>query len=583
MRDGLTVSRGTFAVDLHLNPRVVQPDDQAVLERDGSASTQIVDRARVHDHRTRTSGPERARGLSRAEQHVTAIDDNVAGKGLLVGVQVEIGHGVVIQGTDAGQLAGRGRIRDIADGERPVSVASADVEVARGDAVTGDDPVHGKLRSEVVVSRSVDDTTAEDLERRRTAGRQAGFERRGIRELHRVHREGDAGSDDGGAVDNRAFRGGSGVDAEGGRGSPAAIEAGIDEAELRDVGDERNLFSAGDPRREHAVGDGDGGGGRRLETVTRNVGGAAGDLDAFVRPEETPRIIGRENTDNAIIAILAADVLGLDEAAELEGGGAAAGVAAHFEGAAADDGDDADLLGHIVVAIADKGERRRIEGDRGVIVPASVAARAFGLGHRENARRIVEAEHTVRAELEVGVGDDVARVVGFDDGAAEAAQNQVTEDLGRSRGQPATGFEGRIEVHHGGTGVILVLEEDRRTTAVAARDVIELIDAAVDRADEQVGDIAVVLVSDDVGIAVAAEIEGIATGTEAVRVGGTDAEGGPVIRAAEADEVLRAAEEGRAIADLRKVEVLRVDRIEVDRDRARIAAEAGGVRRIRQD
>ena len=46
---------------------------------------------------------------------------------------------------------------------------------------------------------------------------------------------------------------------------------------------------------------------------------------------------------------------------------------------------------------------------------------------------------------------------------------------------------------------------------------------------------------------------------------------------------MRAAEEGRAIADLRKVEVLRVDRIEVDRDRARIAAEAGGVRRIRQD
>ena len=105
----------------------------------------------------------------------------------------------------------------------------------------------------------------------------------------------------------------------------------------------------------------------------------------------------------------------------------------------------------------------------------------------------------------------------------------------------------------------------------------------MDRADEQVGDIAVILVGDDVGVAVAAEVEDVAARAEAVRVGGADAEGGPVIRAAEADDVGRAAQEGRTVANLRKVEVLRVDRIEVDRDRAGIAAEAGGVRRIRQD
>ena len=493
---------------------------------------------------------------------------------------------MVIQGTDAGQLAGRGRIRDSTDGERPVTVAAADIEVTRGDAVTGDDPVHGNLRSRVVVSGSEHDTAAEDLEGRRTAGRQAGFERRGIRELHRVHREGEAGSDGGGAVDDRAFRGGSGVGSEGGRGSPVAVKASIDEAEVRDVGDELNLISAGDPRREHAIGDGDRRGDRReriLETDARHAGGTAGDLNALVHAEETPRVIGRENTDNAIIAILAADILGLNEAAKLEGGGATAGVAAHFEGAAANGGDDADLLGHFVVAIAVKGERRRIEGDRGAIMPAALAARAFGLGDREDARRIVEAEHAVRAELEVSVSDDVARVVGLDDGATEAAQNQITEDLGRSRGQLAAGFERRVIVHHRGTSVILVLEEDRRTTAVAAGDVIELINAAVDRADEQVGDIAVVLVGDDVGVAVTAEVESVAARAEAVRIGGTHAEGGAVIGAAEADEIGRAAEEGRAVADLRQIEVLRVDRIQVDRDRARVATEAGGVGRIRQN
>ena len=571
------------AVGLYFDTGIIQPDDQAVLEGDGSVATQVVDRARVHDHIPRTGGGERARGLRRAEEDVTAVDDDVTGEGLLVGVQVEIGHAVVIQGADVRQLAGRARIRGIADGERPGGVAAADVEVGRGDAVTRDDLVHRESRRNAPVIRAIDDASAEDLKGRRAGNPDhARSERRTALHEHGVGLHRHTRVDDKGAREISTIRQGTRSGRER-RGRPVAIVAGVDEAELRHVGDELDLFLARDPRRKHAVGDGDGRGDRRLVTVTRHAGGTTGDLDAFVRPEETPRIIGRENTDNAIIAILAADVLGLNEAAELEGGGAAGDVAAHFEGAAPYGGDHADLLGHIVVAIADKGERRRIEGDRSVIVPAALAARAFGLGHREDARRIVEAEHAVRAELEVGVGDDVTRVVGLDDGAAEAAQNQVTEDLSRSRGQLAAGFEGRIVVHHGGTGVILVLKEDGRTTAVAARDVIELVDAAVDRADEQVGDIAVILVGDDVGVAVAAEVEDVAARAEAVRVGGADAEGGPVIRAAEADDVGRAAQEGRTVANLRKVEVLRVDRIEVDRDRAGIAAEAGGVRRIRQD
>ena len=586
MRERAIGTGGATTVGLDFDTGIIQPDDQAVLEGDGSVATQVVDRARVHDHIPRTGGGESARGLRRAEEDVTAVDDDVTGEGLLVGVQVEISRAVVIQGADFRQLAGRGRIRGIADSERPGAVAAADVEVGWGDAITGDDLVHREGRRNASVIRTVDNTAAEDLQGRRAGDTDhARSERRTALHEHRVGLHRHARVDDKGAREIGAIRQGT-LGSRESLGRPVTIVAGIDESELRHVGDELDLILAHNPRREHAIGDGDRRGDRReriLETDARDAGGTAGDLDAFVHAEETPRVVGREDTDEGVITILAADVRSLDQAAELEGGRARGGITAHFEGGSTESRDDADLFGHVVVAVAVERERGRIEADRGAIVPAALAAGAFGLGDRKDARRIIEAEGAVRAELEVGVGDDVTRVVGLDEGTAEAAQSQVTEDLGRSRGQLAAGFEGRVIVHHGGTRVILVLEEDRRTTAVAAGDVIELIDTAVNRADEQVGDIAVVLVGDDVGVAVAAEVEGIAARAEAVGIGGTDAEGGAVIRAAEADEVARAAEEGRAVADLRQIEVLRVDRIQVDRDRARVATEAGGVRRIRQN
>ena len=184
-------------------------------------------------------------------------------------------------------------------------------------------------------------------------------------------------------------------------------------------------------------------------------------------------------------------------------------------------------------------------------MPATLAAGAFGLGRRQDARRIVEAQGGARTELEAGVGDDVARVVGLDEGTAESAEAKFAEDFGRRRGELAADIEGRGAVDGGRTGVVLVLQEDDRTAAVAAGDVVVLVDAGVDRADEQVGEVAAVLVGDDVGVAVAAEVEAVATGAEAVGVTRADPEGGAVIRTLEADGIVRAAEEGGAVADLR--------------------------------
>ena len=373
--------------------------------------------------------------------------------------------------------------------------------------------------------------------------------------------------------------------ARGGReglGAPVTVVAGVDEAELRHVGDELDLILARDPRREHAVGDGDRRRGRRHEAVRRHAGGAAGDLDAFIHAEETPRIIRGQDADESVVAGFAADVGSLDEAAEFEGGVTRAGVATDFKGAAAEGGDDAHLFGHIVIAVAVERERSRIEGDRGAIVPAALAGRAFGLGHREDARRIVEAKGAARTQLEAGVGDDVARVVGLDERTAEAAEAEFAEDFGRGRRQLAADVEGGTAVDDRRAGVILILQEDDRAATVAAGDVVVLVDAGVDRTDEQVGEVAAVLVGDDVGVAVAAEVEAIAAGAEAVGVARADPEGGAVIRTLETDAIVRATEEGRTVADLREIEVLRVDGVEVDRDRAGITGQAGGIGRVRE-
>ena len=212
-------------------------------------------------------------------------------------------------------------------------------------------------------------------------------------------------------------------------------------------------------------------------------------------------------------------------------------------------------------------------------MPASLPAQAFRLGHRQDTRRIVETEGRARAHHEITRRHDVGRAAGVDQGAAQAAEEEVAEVLDRAGREGAADIERGTQVHDRRTGVILILHQHRGAAAVAAADIVELVDRREDRADEQVGRITGVAVGQDVGRAGAADVEDAAAGTEAVGIAGADAEGRAVISAHLTHEVVSATEERRAVADLAEVEVLRVDGVQLHLDRAGVAAEARGVGR----
>ena len=269
----------------------------------------------------------------------------------------------------------------------------------------------------------------------------------------------------------------------------------------------------------------------------------------------------------------------MHQAAEQQGGDPAVRIAAHVQDIAPATRDHPDPFGDVGATVTEELEGRRIQGQRSGIVPASLPAQAFRLGHRQDTRRIVETEGRARAHHEITRRHDVGRAAGVDQGAAQAAEEEVAEVLDRTGREGAADIERGSQVHDRRTGVILIPHQHRGAAAVAAADIVELVDRREDRADEQVGRITGVAVGQDVGRAGAADVERAAAGTEAVGIAGADAEGRAVISAHLTHEVVGAAEERRAVADLGEVEILRVDGVQLHLDRAGVAAEARGVGR----
>ena len=361
---------------------------------------------------------------------------------------------------------------------------------------------------------------------------------------------------------------------DGGGGGIIGVVARVHEAQVRDVSDEGSFVPVDDPRRQHAVGDRDG------HAARQDVRDAADDDDAFFRTHrDTLGIHGAAHIEGAVVAQKPADVDALHQAAEQQGGDPAVRIAAHVQDIAPATRDHPDPFGDVGATVTEELEGRRIQGQRCGIVPASLPAQAFRLGHRQDTRRIVETEGRARAHHEITRRHDIGRAAGVDQGTAQAAEEEVAEVLDRTGREGAADIESGTQVHDRRTGVILILHQHRGAAAVAAADIVELVDRREDRADEQVGRITGVAVGQDVGRAGAADVEDAAAGTEAVGIAGADAEGRAVISAHLTHEVVSATEERRAVADLAEVEVLRVDGVQLHLDRAGVAAEARGVGR----
>ena len=254
----------------------------------------------------------------------------------------------------------------------------------------------------------------------------------------------------------------------------------------------------------------------------------------------------------------------------------ARGIAADFERVAPDTGDGAHGFRDVKRAVAVNAQRGGIEPDRRGVRPAALTARTFRLVGRQDARRVIETERRGRTQLEVGVGDDVAGVVGLDERTAQTPEREGTEGFDGGGRERAADIIIRPQVDEGGTRVILVLQERDRASAGAAGDVIQL-RAGVDRAHLDVSEVTQIQIREDVrGAADAAEVELAPTAAEAVGIARAYAEAGAVINTHRVQGVARAAQPRGAVPDLPEVEVLGVDGVDAHDDRARITSETSG-------
>ena len=345
-------------------------------------------------------------------------------------------------------------------------------------------------------------------------------------------------------------------------------EACVHEAIVGGVGEELGVRGIHDPWGDHAIGN-------TTESGQTIGTRAAEELDPLIATELAT--VGGTNlerggiTDDSetIVSLSLAGDVGSCATTDDEGRSAIEKVTLGDKLTELADSDIANGFLDFDVAVANEADGAVVEGDGGVVIPASLATVAFKLRGGKKTGGVVQTKFSGVTKRDIaGERRGACRI---HEGAAEATCGDRAPSVDRSGSEATAEFEDAAAIHHGGAAVVVGGHQDHGTTTIASVDVVH-IQAAVDHADDQVGFVSQAVGQDVAVRHIAGDIEDLTARTEAEGVVCTIAEGGGVVAAVLADGIVGGTEEGGAVTDLAEIESLIIDRVQGDDGTATIFA-----------